>query len=120
MATKDGARQQVAVMVWVLAAIVAVVIAACIGYGVGLDAGGGSINCDEGQIVSLQVTGADEFGNGDRVLSIGDCDRVDEAALVAAFKALELPPAPPTTAPTTETSAPADGAPTTTTTTSVP
>ncbi len=92
----------------VLLGLVVVIISVGIGYGIGFDAGKGSIECTKGTVLSVEVTKADEFGNGVHVLSIGDCSRIDEAAFIAAVDALasgQPVPTTTTTAPSTSTTA---------------
>lgn len=67
------------------------------------------MHCDVGRVVSVNVSGADELGNGTRVVEIGACDRLSDDAFVAVVEA------PVGSTPTTTTTKPA----TTTTTTAV-
>lgn len=90
----------------VLVALVTLVIAVAIGYGIGLDAGRGSLECTAGVVLSVKVTGGDAQGNGTHELSVGDCDRIDEGAFVAAVAALTNTSMTTTTTTTTTTTAP--------------
>ena len=82
----------------VLLGIIVVIISAAIGYGIGFDAGEGSIDCTKGEVLSIKVTNADGLGNGTHQLDIGNCDRIDEAAFIAAVNALAGSTATTTTA----------------------
>jgi len=90
--------------------VVLLVVAVAIGYGVGAGSSQGNVDCVPGTILSIEKSGIDELGNGTYVLSIGDCDRIDDSVFVAAVGALGgVQPPPPSTSTTT-----------TTTTTTVP
>lgn len=67
--------------------VVAVVLSGLIGFVAGSDTSG-SVRCEAGDVVTVDVSGADELGNGTRTVSIGDCDRISDEAFVAVVEAL--------------------------------
>lgn len=100
---------------WAFLALLALGLAGLIGFVAGSDTSG-AVHCDVGRVVSVNVSGADEFGNGSRTVEIGDCDRLSDDAFVAVIDALVG--ARPTT--TTTTTPKATTATTTTTTAKTP
>lgn len=78
----DGQKVALAVV-----AVVALVLAGLIGFVAGSDTSG-SVRCEPGEVVAVEVSGVDEPGNGTRTVSIGDCDRLTDEAFVAVVEAL--------------------------------
>ena len=91
-----------------LIAINALIIATVIGYAIGSDTGRKSADCDKGLILSVDVTGADQAGNGRTALNLGDCNSIDREAFIAAVEALtgRHPGLTTTTSSTTTTTTP--------------
>lgn len=87
----------------ILVALNALVIATVIGYTVGSESGRKSVECEEGLVLSVDVSGADALGNGATSLNIGDCERIDVEAFNAAVEALTGRRANATTTTTTTT-----------------
>lgn len=74
------------VLVVLVVMVIPLVIAAMIGYGIGVDED--AVACEAGPVVAVDVTDADELGNGRRVVEVGDCERLDDATMVAIVEAL--------------------------------
>ena len=92
---------------WALLTVLALGLAGLIGYVVGSDTSG-AVHCEVGRVVSVEVSGADDLGNGIRTVEIGDCNRLSDNAFVDVIDALVG------STPTTTTAKPA------TTTTTIP
>jgi len=96
---------------WAFLAVVALGLAGLIGYVAGSDTSG-AVHCEIGRVVSVNVSGADELGNGTRTVEIGDCDRLSDDAFVAVINALvDAAPTTTTTKPATATTTTAAKAP---------
>jgi hypothetical protein len=73
---------------WAFVAVLALSLAGMIGYVAGSDTSG-AVHCDAGRVVvSVNVSGADERGNGTRTVEIGHCNRLSDDAFVAVVDAL--------------------------------
>lgn len=68
-------------------AVFALALAGLIGFVAGSDTSA-SVRCEAGAVVTVEVSGVDELGNGTRTVSIGDCDRLSDEAFVAVVEAL--------------------------------
>lgn len=86
---------------WTLGALVAIVIAALIGYtaGVGTEAP----ECEQGEAIAVVVTDRDRNGNGTYKVTVGDCPRLSEEGIVRSIEALLEKPRATTTTTTTTT-----------------